>query len=249
MDQNRPRIGVGVVVSDKGRILLGKRLNSHGEGQWALPGGHLEFGETVEFCAARELLEETNLVATDLRKGPWVSNVIEGKHYITFFVFADSFTGNLSVLEPEKCAGWTWFSPKELPTPLFAPVESLYRENFLDTHSLLKKIVAFHTERDWGKFHSPKNLAMDLACETGELLEPFRWLTEEQSYNLDPKTLENVKDEIGDVLKIILYLADKLGIDPLKSTDEKLDKMEKKYPAELCRGVSLKYTAYENLEK
>ena len=58
---------------------------------WACPGGHLEFGESVEECASRELLEETGLT-TSLRLGPWVNDVMEGdKHYITLFVFVRCF--------------------------------------------------------------------------------------------------------------------------------------------------------------
>ncbi len=70
-----PRVGVGVIVVRTGRVLLGLRQGSHGEGTWALPGGHLEFGETVPACAARELLEETGLVATAFRPAPYTSDV------------------------------------------------------------------------------------------------------------------------------------------------------------------------------
>ena len=109
----------------------------------------------------------------------------------------------------------------------------------------LEKLHQFNKERDWEQFHSPKNLAMDLATEVGELLEHFRWVTEEESYALDPKTLDAVRDEIGDVFKAILYLSDKLGIDPLQAASDKLEKVGKKYPAEKCRGKVSKYTAYE----
>ena len=245
MNQEKPKIGVGVVVTHLGRILLGKRRNSHGEGSWAFPGGHLEFGETVEDCASRELLEETGLTALELKKGPWVSNIIDGKHYITLFVYVDKFSGDLALNEPEKCEEWIWFSSPDLPTPLFPPIESLLQQK-INPQQLLQKIVQFHEERDWAQFHSPKNLVMDLAAEVGELIEPFRWLTESQSFQLDDKALENVKDEIGDVLKIVLYLSHKLGIDPLEVTEQKLVKMAKKYPINRCRGKALKYTYYEN---
>lgn len=78
-----PRVGVGVVVIHGKKILLGKRKNSHGEGEWAFPGGHLEFGESVQECAKRELLEETGLVALSCKLGGWSSNIFNGeKHYI-----------------------------------------------------------------------------------------------------------------------------------------------------------------------
>lgn len=113
--------------------------------------------------------------------------------------------------------------------------------------SLLEALLNFYKERDWEQFHSPKNLVMDLASETGELVEPFRWLTEQQSYELDAATLQEVKDEIADVFKIIIYLSYKLGIDPTEATYQKLEKMHQKYPAHACRGKSSKYTAYEEL--
>ena len=115
----------------------------------------------------------------------------------------------------------------------------------MELNELLQKIFECHRERDWDQFHSPKNLAMDLAAEVGELIEPFRWLTEEQSRHLDAKTLSEVADEIGDVLKTLLNLAHKLGIDPLEATAQKLEKLKQKYPVSACRGKALKYTAYE----
>ncbi|HNA62172.1 MAG TPA: NUDIX domain-containing protein [Rhabdochlamydiaceae bacterium] len=67
---NVPRIGVGCVVERDGMVLLGQRKGAHAEGFWAFPGGHLEFGETVEACARRELVEETGLTPCSLRLGP-----------------------------------------------------------------------------------------------------------------------------------------------------------------------------------
>lgn len=126
----RPKVGVGVIVVDGDRVLIGKRRGSHGSGTWGFPGGHLEFGETVEMCAARELLEETGLKATALRKGAWTNNLIdESKHYVTLFIVVDQFEGDLQVKEPEKCEGWHWQSWEELPEPLFAPITSLKEQN------------------------------------------------------------------------------------------------------------------------
>ena len=122
----RPKVGVGVMVVSEGKVLLGKRKGSHGAGCWSLAGGHLEFGETVEECAKRELWEETGLNATSFVLGPWTNDVIDGtKHYVTLFVFVDQFTGELALKEPHKCEGWEWFDWKQLPMPLFPPVVQL----------------------------------------------------------------------------------------------------------------------------
>jgi ADP-ribose pyrophosphatase YjhB (NUDIX family) len=80
-----PCVGVGVIVLRDGLVLLGQRIGSHGAGTWALPGGHLEFGETVEQCAAREVLEETGLDIEVVARGPYTNDMFpeEGKHYVT----------------------------------------------------------------------------------------------------------------------------------------------------------------------
>ena len=130
IDENkRPKVGVGIVVFSEGKILFGKRKNAHGAGCWSTAGGHLEFGETIEECAKRELLEETGLEATSLILGPWTNNVIDGnKHYVTIFVFVDQFVGEVSLKEPDKCEGWHWFHWSEIPAPLFPTVAQLFQK-------------------------------------------------------------------------------------------------------------------------
>jgi 8-oxo-dGTP diphosphatase len=127
-----PRVGVGVLVIESGRILLGKRRGSHGAGTWSAPGGHLEFGESVEACALREVLEETNLIIKNLRFGPFTNNVFETekKHYVTVFVIATPASGTLTNREPQKCEGWAWFPWSSLPEPLFAPLITLRDQGF-----------------------------------------------------------------------------------------------------------------------
>ena len=114
-------------------MLLGERLGSHGAGTWALPGGHLEYREDPVACARRELLEETGLEAVTLVPGPYTSDLFEteGRHYVTLFVVAADVHGEPSVREPLKCARWRWFSWSTLPTPLFAPLESLRRQGYV----------------------------------------------------------------------------------------------------------------------
>ena len=105
-------------------------------------------------------------------------------------------------------------------------------------------IGAFVAERNWGQFHSPKNLAMALAVEASEIVEHFQWLTEEQSRNLPPEKLAEVGQEIGDVMIYLTELAEKLGVDPVEAAKAKLEINRQKYPAELVRGKFSKYTEY-----
>ena len=103
-------------------------------------------------------------------------------------------------------------------------------------NDLLKKIIAFRTERDWEQYHSPKNLSMALMVEAAELLEHFQWLTQEQSRNLSKEKRAAVKDEIADVMIYLVNLSEKLGIDPIEAAHSKIEKNKKKYPADKVRG-------------
>lgn len=127
MCSRSPKIGIGVLVVKDGRILLGQRLNSHGEGHWAPPGGHLEFGETPFECTKRELLEETNLEALKIEEGPWTNDIFkeENKHYVSIFMFVPEFRGELKVMEKDRVIEWKWFDFDSLPTPLFSSLENL----------------------------------------------------------------------------------------------------------------------------
>jgi 8-oxo-dGTP diphosphatase len=127
-----PRLGVGVIIVRERLVLLGRRKGSHGAGTWALPGGHLEFGESVEDCARRETAEETGLRLKMIRLGPYTNDLMpsEGKHYVTVFVQASVEPGEPQVLEPEKCEGWSWFRWSELPENLFLPLKNLLKQGF-----------------------------------------------------------------------------------------------------------------------
>ena len=111
-----------------------------------------------------------------------------------------------------------------------------------DLEGLRTRLADFAAARDWDQFHSPKNLAMALSAEAGELLEVFQWLTDEQSRRIDDKARAAAADEIADVLLYLVRLADKLGLDPVAEAQRKLADNERRYPVEKARGSAKKYT-------
>lgn len=98
---------------------------------------------------------------------------------------------------------------------------------------VIKEIIEFNKERDWGQFHSPENLAKSIAIEAGELLECFQW---NNNYNL-----EDVCDELADVMNYCVVMANRLGVDLEKIMLNKLEKNRQKYPVEKAKGNSKKY--------
>jgi 8-oxo-dGTP diphosphatase len=132
MMEQVPRVAVGVVVRRDGKILLGKRRGSHGEDTWALPGGHLEFKEEIDACVRREVLEETNLIVTNVRFGALTNDIFEGVdlHYVTIFMVCDYAGGELTTMEPDKCEEWQWFRWDALPRPIFLPLENVLKTGF-----------------------------------------------------------------------------------------------------------------------
>jgi NTP pyrophosphatase (non-canonical NTP hydrolase) len=98
----------------------------------------------------------------------------------------------------------------------------------------------FGRERDWQLYHTPKNLTAALIVEAAELLEPFQWLTPEQSLNLPPDKHEAVRQEMADVLIYLVSLANCLEVDLLKAAEDKLAINAAKYPVEKARGSCAK---------
>ena len=110
--------------------------------------------------------------------------------------------------------------------------------------TLRDRLRRFNQERDWEKYHSPKNLAMELMIETAEVAEHFLWLDTGESKTLPPEKMQSLKNEIGDVLINLINLCDKLGIDPIAAAHAKIELNEAKYPADQVRGKALKYNEY-----
>lgn len=114
----------------------------------------------------------------------------------------------------------------------------------LDVTPVERALCEFARERDWEQFHSPKNLAMALGAEVGELTEIFQWMTEDQSRaaGSDTGTAQAVRDELADVQLYLVRLASVLGVDLNQAVADKLQKNALKYPVDKSRGSSKKYT-------
>jgi len=107
---------------------------------------------------------------------------------------------------------------------------------------ILRQFVA---ERDWDKFHSPKNLAIALSVEASELLEPFQWLTCGDGSEFNVAQLSAIRHEMADVLNYLILLADKLNVNLYEAGLEKIEINRAKYPADKVRGDSRKYSEYD----
>ncbi len=123
---DRPKVGVGVIVIRDGKILLGERLASHGAGTYQLPGGHLEFGESFEEAAKREVEEEAGLLDIEIQGVVSLGNYIDyGKHYVSIGLLAESHAGEPYDAEPAKSKNWNWYDFDHLPSPLFPHSKSV----------------------------------------------------------------------------------------------------------------------------
>lgn len=114
--ENGFKIGVTVLVLRDEQILLGLRKNSFSAGNWGLPGGHVDFGESLEAAAARELEEETGLKAAALEFANLVNRPFDDKHYLLIHFCAIGAEGEPELREPDKCEEWKWFPLDALPT-------------------------------------------------------------------------------------------------------------------------------------
>ncbi len=123
MSNDRIKVGIGVMVIKQNKVLLGVRQNTHGEGEFAFPGGHLEFGETFEECAERECREEAGIEIKNIHFLR-ISNLQKyNKHYIDIGVVANWQSGEAQVREPDKITDWAWYEIDRLPKPLFGHIE------------------------------------------------------------------------------------------------------------------------------
>lgn len=123
---NRPKVGLGVMIKKDNKFLLGKRKNAHNEGSWCFPGGHLEFGESWEECARRETREEAGIEIKNVKLTIVNNDIskIEHTHYVTICMEAEYSSGEAKVMEPDKFECWNWFEQDKLPTPLYISTQA-----------------------------------------------------------------------------------------------------------------------------
>lgn len=123
-DRAKIKACVGVMIFKDGKILLGKRKGSHGAGEYSIPGGNMEFGESFEECIRREVKEETDLEIKNIEFLS-LANIFrhENRQDMLGSFKSDWSNGEVKLTEPEKCEGWDWYDLDNLPLPLFYPTE------------------------------------------------------------------------------------------------------------------------------
>jgi len=133
------KVGIGVMVIKDNKVLLGKRKGAHGEGEYAWPGGHLEYMESIIECAKREVREETGMEIKNVHFLRLLNlKQYAPKHYVDIGMIADWKSGEPRVLEPDRAEFWAWYDLDKLPEPLFNTTASnieAYRtgRNFFDS--------------------------------------------------------------------------------------------------------------------
>ncbi|MFH1601335.1 MAG: NUDIX domain-containing protein [Candidatus Shapirobacteria bacterium] len=128
-EKKKVGVGFGVMILKDGKLLLGKRHEDpekassllNGAGTWTMPGGKLDFGETFEEGAKREVLEETGIILNELDVICVNQDIIETAHFITIGLFSDAFSGEPKVMEPDEITEWRWFDLNNLPSPIYFP--------------------------------------------------------------------------------------------------------------------------------
>ncbi len=135
--ENKIGAGIGIMIVKEGKILLGKRNENpekassllKGAGTWTIPGGKLNFGETFEEGAIREVLEETGIKMNKVKVICVNNDKIENVHFVTIGLLSEDFQGEPEIKEPDEITEWKWFDLSNLPSPLYFPSEKVL-ENY-----------------------------------------------------------------------------------------------------------------------
>jgi 8-oxo-dGTP diphosphatase len=139
-DNESAKVGVGALIFKDGKVLLGKRKNSHGENEYGGPGGHLEYSETLEEAILREIAEECGINVKNLNV-LCVSDLHTyfPKHYVDIGFSAEWESGEPQVLEPHKLESWDWYDIDNLPKELFGCVTA-----YIESFKTGKRYFTFH---------------------------------------------------------------------------------------------------------
>lgn len=130
MNDKKIKIGCEVFLKKDNSILLGKRRNCYGEGTWGLPGGHLEYGESVIDCIKRELKEELGIEGLEFKLITITDNIDERGHYVHISFLLEQFVGEIKCMEPDFCYEWKFFDISNLPEEIFKPHKKILKTYF-----------------------------------------------------------------------------------------------------------------------
>lgn len=137
--ENIIKVGIGVIIRDGNKILLGRRCDNYKDtggiyepGSWTIPGGKQEYNETMLEGAIREVKEETNLDISELSIFGASDDIQPNKHFVTIQVIAKKFDGDLKNMEPTKHSEWKWFDINDLPEKLYSPAKK-FIEKYIES--------------------------------------------------------------------------------------------------------------------
>jgi len=134
-----PKVGVAAMIIKDGKVLMGKRKNTHGSGDLAFPGGKMEHMESIEECVRHEVREEAGIEIKNIKFLRLLN--LKGyppKHFVDIGFVADWASGEPTVMEPEKCEGWDWYPLNAIPKErLFYRLDTFFEayetgKNFFD---------------------------------------------------------------------------------------------------------------------
>ncbi len=136
-DNKKIGVGFGVLLMRDNKVLLGRRHDDpekadslfNGAGKWTMPGGKLDFGETFEVGARREVAEETSIELGKVELICVNQDIVEGAHFVTMGLLCTDFSGEPKVMEPDEITEWGWFEFDNLPSPLYFPSAKIF-ENY-----------------------------------------------------------------------------------------------------------------------
>lgn len=147
--EKRPSVGIGVLIVDvHGKILLSKRRKPYGRGKLALPGGHVEWMESLVATAKREVKEETGIIlenVEEMRDYTEELNLKAKKHYVTFYLIAAMPDNQRPVdMEPKKHGPWNWYDPFDLPKHAWEPTKRLVKRSGHQIAAFIRKVKGDH---------------------------------------------------------------------------------------------------------